>query len=459
MPTRDKSSNASSLLRSPPVLIPVVAGLLLLLVAAILGLLLVWERLASGEESVPAMPAEVVKVTPTSFASAIIPPAAECETVVSSEDAQVTVPLPASLVVGDWSVSITPMILQESSVSYPAGYSNTAVWLCGTVVNYIVVLEPTSNNDALLKSLRPGDEIKLQLASGTDLVFRFSELLKASVGDPNVLAQSRPHLTVILQSDGSTWLVAGADYVAESEQVSPPGGGHSPPGQAVRVANAEVTVEEGYVEVDEPGLQPGTMYYLIEFSVENTGSESINLNGFAMRLQDSTGHWYSVSPEASAVGKHGWLMTEIAPGSTAQGTAGYIVPETMAGPAVVWSFAALSSEGQASFSIPYQATGSSAGVERVNVAVTDAFLSRDGNVVVVEGKLENVGDETVTVELVDISLTSSAGASDLRMAAPPLPWTIQLGKTQVIELQFSRPDASAALLSLLGYTFELQGLK
>jgi len=44
------------------------------------------------------------------------------------------------------------------------------------------------------------------------------------------------------------------------------------------------------------------------------------------------------------------------------------------------------------------------------------------------------------------------------MAAPPLPWTIQPGQTQVIELQYSKPDASTALLALLGYSFEVRGL-
>jgi len=45
------------------------------------------------------------------------------------------------------------------------------------------------------------------------------------------------------------------------------------------------------------------------------------------------------------------------------------------------------------------------------------------------------------------------------MAAPLLPWTVQPGQTQVIELQYPKPDAPAALLTLLGYSFEIQGLR
>jgi len=77
----------------------------------------------------------------------------------------------------------------------------------------------------------------------------------------------------------------------------------------------------------------------------------------------------------------------------------------------------------------------------------------------IEGEVENVGVGPVTVELGDISLSSSAGMGELRMAAPPLPWTIQPGQTQVIELQYGKPEASAALLTLLGYSFEIRGLR
>ncbi len=90
--------------------------------------------------------------------------------------------------------------------------------------------------------------------------------------------------------------------------------------------------------------------------------------------------------------------------------------------------------------------------------ITDAFLSQDGSTLIIEGEVRNTGGEPLTVGVGDVSLTSSAGMSDLRMAAPPLPWTIEPGQTQVIELQYAKPDASATLLSLLGYSFEIQGL-
>ena len=47
----------------------------------------------------------------------------------------------------------------------------------------------------------------------------------------------------------------------------------------------------------------------------------------------------------------------------------------------------------------------------------------------------------------------------LRSAAPRLPWTIQPGESQVIELQYEKPDAPTALLTVLGYSFEIRGLR
>jgi len=447
-------------MRSLPVLIPIVAGVLLLLVAAMLVLVLVWQRFSPAKEPVPTTSPGAVEITPTKTTASPVPPSAtECQTIVRSDNTQVAVPLPASLVLGEQSMTIVPVIPQDRSLPYPAGQSGTAVWLCGTVVNYVVALEPTTENNALLGGLRPGDEITLQLAGGADLVFRFAELREFPAGDPGVLGQSYPHLTLILQSDSGDWTVATADYAAETEPLSQAGGPYVPLGQPAPVGDIQVIVERGHTERDDAAVEPGTMVYLVEFSIENTGSVPVSLNDFVLQLQDGEGNWYSASAEASAAGEHGWLMTDIAPSSTARGTAGYVVPRSIAGPAVIWKFAALNSGADANFSIPYLAEGNQTETVAVGVVVTDAFLNRSGDMVVVEAELTNPGKQVSTVEVGKISLTSSTGASELRLAAPPLPWTIEPGMTRVVELQFARPDASTALLTLMGYTFEIQGLR
>jgi len=201
------------------------------------------------------------------------------------------------------------------------------------------------------------------------------------------------------------------------------------------------------------------MYYLVEFSVENVGTAPLDSGAFNMRLRDNAGGEYLLSPTASAAGKNGPLVGEVEPGVTAQGTAGYVVPDALVGPTLTWVFNPQpGSELRASVSIPFQTGEQPTSVAQANVAITDAFLNGAGDALIIEGEVENTGTGPLTVEVDDINLSSSAGMSDLRMAAPPLPWTVEPSQTQVIELQFERPAASTVLLMLLGYSFEIRGL-
>jgi len=358
---------------------------------------------------------------------------------------------------------VTPVLSEQAGWTYPADGSGSAMWICGTVVNYVLGLEPTPDNETLLTNLRPGDEIKLHLSNGVVLFFRFVERRETAANEEGVFEQFRPRLTLILETEAGGWQVATADYVAETEPVQPPQPGTQvQPGQPVRVGDAQVTVSRGHAESGGEGQPAETMYYLVEFSVENVGAAPLNADNFAMQLQDGVGNQYLLSPAASSAGEHVSLSGEIAPGATVQGTAGYVVPKTLAGPTLTWTFNPRpGSELRASVSIPYEGEGGGAepAPGQAEVRITDAFLNSAGDTLIIEGEVSNVGDSTLTVELNDISLTSSSGIGELRVAAPPLPWTVEPGQTQIIELQYRRPEASTALLALLGYSFEIQGLQ
>ena len=442
--------------RSCLLVVPIVGGTLLLLTAVVLILFLGLRGVFSGGETNPGMPLEVIKLTPTVSTSPVPPPS--CETIISSGDLQVAVPLPLSLTVASASFPVVAIVPEEEGWAYPSGYPGAAAWVCGTVVNYVVGLDPTPENEALLAGLRPGDEIKMRLSNGVVLLFRFVERREVAANEASVFEQLRPRLTLVLERQDDIWQISTADYVAETEPVQPPSGTLAQPGQPVRVGEAQVTVISGHAETGGAGLSPGTMHYLVEFSVENVGATVLKADTFTMQLQDGVGNGYLLSPAASAVGEHGPLSGEIGPGATVTGTAGYLVPETLAGPTLIWTFSPWpGSELRASVSIPYEAATGPASAGQAEVGITDVFL--DGDVLVIEGEVRNTGAGPFTVGLSEISLTSSAGMSDLRTAAPPLPWTIGPGETQVIELQYEKPDAAAALLALLGYSFEIQGLR
>ena len=464
-PTRATGESATP---GPPrraclLIVPIVGGVLLLLAALALIIMLgLRSELVSGllkrDEPSPGMPLEVIKLTPDISTSPLLPPS--CETIVSSGDAQVAVSLPISLAVSGKSFPVVATLPEENGLSYAPDQRGAAAWVCGAVVNYVVVLDPSPENEALQANLRPGDEIKLHLSSGVVLFFRFTELREVPANDPAVFEQMRPRMTLILEGENDTWKIAVADYVAETEPVEPPSGTLGQPGTPVRVGDAQVTVVRGYADRSGTNVSPGTMIYLVEFSVQNVGTGPLDASNFYMQLQDGVGNEYLLSPVASAAGEHGLPDDQVAPGDTVQATAGYIVPETLAGPSLTWTFSpSPGTDLRVSVSIPYEATSQPVTAAQAEVSITDAFLNGDGDVLLIEGEVRNIGEGPLTVELSDIRLTSSGGMSELRAAAPPLPWTIQPGETQIIELQYTKPDASAALLALLGYSFEIQGLQ
>jgi hypothetical protein len=439
-------------------IVPIVGGVFLLVVSIGLIVFLGLRPVLFTEETPsPGMPLEVVKLTPTSSTSPL--PLPSCETIISSGDVEMAVPLPISLTVGGKSFPVVAVVSEQEGWTYPSGYPGSAVWVCGTVVNYVVGLGPTPENESLLADLRSGDEIRMRLSNGATLLFRFVEQREAMADETGIFEQMQPRLTLILEKGEDAWQIALADYVAETEPVQPPSGTLAQVGQPVRVHDVQVTVIEGSVKRGGTDLLPGTMYYLVEFSVTNVGTTPLKVGSFAMQLQDGVGNWYVLSPEASAAGEHGPLGGEIAPGATAQGSAGYLVPETLAGPELIWIFSPQpGSELRASVSIPYEGEAGPASGARAEVSITDIFLNSAGDLLIIEGEVRNAGDGPLTVELEDVNLTSSAGMSALRSAAPPLPWTIQPGQTQIVEFQYERPGASTALLSLLGYSFEIRGL-
>ncbi len=456
-PTPEKSPQAKPTRSRGLMIVSVIGGTLLLFVALALTLFLGLQSLFSQEEETnPGIPLEVVKLTPT-VATSPLPPPATCETIISSGDVEVSVSLPISLTVDGKPFPVVAIVPREEEWAYLADQSGTAVWLCGTVINYILALEPTPENEALLTALTPGDEIDLQLSNGAILYFRFVERREAATNEASALEQKRPRLTLILDKDGVRQ-IATADYAADIEQIEPPSSETlAYPGQAVRVDDARVLVIKGYAERGAPDLPPGTMYYLVEFSVENVGATPLEADAFTMQLKDSVENTYLLAPAASAAGEHGPLSGQIEPGATVQGTAGYLVPDPLAGPgpALLWTFTSRpGSEARATVSIPYETEPVS--IAHAEASVTDAFL--DGDVLIITGEIQNTGDGPLTVEIGDISLSSSAGMSALQAVAPQLPWTIEPGQSQVIELQYPKPDASAVLLDLMGYSFEIGGL-
>ena len=444
-------------------LIPIIGGVLLLLVAAIVVIVLVVRSLFPGGEDIPGteLPVTKVAVTPTSPSPTVAPPLAGCQTVISSDDVRISASSPITLSVGDVSFPVEVIVPSETGWTYPADSSGVAAWVCGTVVNYILELELSSDNEALLASLRPGDQVMLHLSNDVVLVFQFSERREGvAADDARVFEQLQPRLTLLLREQAGTWKVTSANYVALTGAAPPSSPSLLPqPGAAARAGDVEITVLKGHT-MRGVGLSAGMMYYLVEFSIKNASTAPLSAETLDMQLQDGVGNVYLLSPAASSFGENGLLSGQIAAGMTTQGTAGYVVPETLSGPTLVWTLSSgPGSETRASIGIPYDGEAVPVDPAEARVYLYEAFLSADGNSLIVEIDVENVGGTSLTVEASDIVLSSSAGMSRLMYNAPELPWTIEPGQTREVELIFEKPNASSAVLMLLGHSFEIAGLQ
>jgi len=455
-PASDESRETNSSRRRQLLILIIISGAILLFIAVVILVYLGLRGAGQGAEATPT-PTERIEPTLTVPTQVSPVPVPSCETIISSGDAQVSVALPLSLTVGGTVYPVEPIVPQADAWVYPEDRSGPAVWVCGTIINYVIGLQPTPANQDLIGNLAPGSDVTLQLTSGAVLHFRFTERRDLAPGADEALSQQQPRLTVVLPG-AESWQVAFADYAAEAESVVPPPSGVTGEvGQPVDLGQARVTVSRGYVE-RHADLAPATAYYLVAFSVENVGDSPLPTDAFSMELRDSIGNVYLLSAAASGLGEAGPLSGEIQPGASAQGTAGYVVPDPLPAGELTWIFSPRPATTAARVVIPHEGGGPDQVPAQPEVVLVDAFLGDAGNTLIIEGEVWNRGTEPLVVEAADIRLSSSAGMSERSSEAPPLPWTIEPGERRVVELQYPKPDASSVLLELLGYSFEIGGL-
>ncbi|MGB9890427.1 MAG: DUF4352 domain-containing protein [Anaerolineae bacterium] len=369
---------------------------------------------------------------------------------------EVSLPVPTSLEVGGRPFLVQPVRVEGGVWNVSESGSGAAFWAYGTVIHYVLGLEPTEENRALVGGLAEGDEIGLRLSSGARLTFHVVRQKTISPDDVSLFSQTRPGLTLLVLEKGERPAVV-ADFRALVEPTPSAAGPTAGPGQPVQVGTARVTVVEGHGERELADLPVGTVAFFVEVTVENGGTAALFPRDFAAELLDADGNRYIPSPSLAGKGKYGPLPEEIPAGGKVEGTFAYVIPEAVSGPTLTWVFGPqAASELRARFSLPY--TSPPRAVAEAEVTVTQAFLGEGGEVLHVVARVRNRGAAALMVTERDISLSSRAGPTELQVAAPPLPWEIAPGQEREVELQFARPRAASCVVTILGYTFEISGL-
>jgi hypothetical protein len=349
---------------------------------------------------------------------------------------------------------------------------DVAAWAYGTVINYILRLSPTPENQALLSELQVADSLYLHMSTGLILNFSVHEITSDIITDSaTLLRQASPRLTLALFPGDDTTaptVVSAAFYDDESsEQTLPTGAVAGLVGTPVDQGPVRVTVLEAYqVAAAEAGLPGGTGYLLIDLAVENIGTAVLETEYFQSFVSDAAGERYPLTIPAGQFTHYGLPVAPLAPGEKVIGSVGYLVPDGPGGQ-VHWVFNPLpGSEHWVVVPLAYDLPASTptpeppqpVGFARVTVDPEGVFVDHRNDLLVIGLEIENISGGVVTVTENDVSLTSSGGEFFLDSTAPLLPWTIESGDDRLFELYFELPFTNDALLDVLGYTFSIDNI-
>jgi hypothetical protein len=377
---------------------------------------------------------------------------------------QPEVSIPITLTLKGLELSVLPyQIKEDGQLHYPSGQSGTAVWAYGTIINFVIGMEQTKANTALVESLVPGDQITLTMSSNTVYRFGFSGRGELATSGLDIYNQKRPGLTLItLGGDEETRQVVYGEYLGAAEEEAAAGGtsGYSI-GEPASLGDIRITVLGASYLFNDPDIPEGWAFYLIDYQIENLSQQVLDPNRFRMELQDGVGNTYSLNLPASEAGTFGYLSLTVPPNTVANGTAGYLVPAPLQGPKLKWSFSRLDAPDNVikvmiDFTSPEETIDP---VQLANVELTKAELSGDRTLLSVWGMVTNNSEEAIDIVADQVSLTSGDDEAAIRAADPALPWSVAPGSVLSFRVTFQRPNNSSATLTVLNQPFEITGFE
>jgi len=155
VPSSDSPSGINSSRRRQLLILIIISGAILLFIAVVI-LVYLGLRGAGETPTEPTLtPTVLVEPTATAPAQASTSPVPSCETIISSGDSEVSVALPVSLSLGGAVYPVEPIVPQDDAWAHPEDRPGTSVWVCGTIINYVVGLPPTPANQELISNLAP----------------------------------------------------------------------------------------------------------------------------------------------------------------------------------------------------------------------------------------------------------------------------------------------------------------
>lgn len=364
-----------------------------------------------------------------------------------------TVDIPGTLTLNGRSLQVQPQLVPADG-SWTANVDDdSAAWVYGTIVNYVFGLPDTSDNQALLAALGPGDEFEMVTQNGVTYVFSFDSKKTVLPTDRDIFAQQSPGATIILSGgpDEERQVVrgryvvtdAGNSFQANTCQV----------GELCQVGNMEIAVTGTAYDPSQGTAPDGFAYYRVDYQIENVGGAAIDTNNLKLALTDDVGNQYALNPLASQSGNYPVLGGVLNVGQIMQATAGFQVPASLDSGTVQWVVSDVGTGAQIQVIIEY---GGRNAVQQTNITLVGATITDDKTSLLMDGQITNLGSQQVVVTQQGLSLRTLDGASFLLLATnPEMPWTVPPGQTLQFFVRYQNPQAETAVFTVLNQSFQL----
>ncbi len=347
-------------------------------------------------------------------------------------------------------VSFVVQPVQVKSGDWPRPYEERAAsWVSGTVVNYVIGLEATPANKALLSSLRAGQELLLRMSTGSLYRFAYVDTVMAPPQATEGFRQNRPGMTLALLGDAREQrMVVRAGYIPESDL------GLAPVQAEIKASVGETALLNRAVQVTclgnrllaKPGAPPGYVYQAVEYRVENVSEAEVGGAIFSHHLE-SEGMSYPIVAVPHEVNPYPLMAERLAGGETFQTVAVYAVPEAALAEGLTWEFSAGPDGARARVALPAYSGRLAETVRLTGAGTMDGYLTATFAISAALHSLE--------LGPADIELTGGS----LRPAGNSFPWRVPAGGGGQFTLLVEPKQAGPVTVAILehGFEFTLSG--
>lgn len=372
----------------------------------------------------------------------------------------VTLDGPTSLTVGNQEFAVEAESISADGLWSPTVTDeDTALWVNGSVVNYVFGLADGDPNRQLLETLSPGDSLSLTTRQGVTHEFTFESRTEVPASDRTVFSQQTPGMTVLLLGgEGDSRLVVRGRYEVGTSAGSP-SGNVVQLNETAQLGDLQITPIATSYLANRPEAPPGFAFYLVDFSLQNVGLTAIDTANYRFVLTDELGNQYAANPIAGRLGNNPPLSGFLNAGQSVTATVGYQIPSGLVSPTLTWTVTNVQDGASVQAVLPFTAGGQTS--QNAEVSIVDVIITPELSNLVISGQITNTSSQPLVVVREDLSLRSVAGSDFLLQSTnPAFPWTVPPNQTLQFIVTFQRPFVeNDVIFTVLNQPFQLSGLQ